>query len=190
MKPLEHPRWFALQVKRRLEKFVALGLRQKGYEGFVPVRELQQTHKGTLIKRQEALFPGYVFCEIRRDGYGLVVTTPGVIRIVGSGSNPTPIDPVEIDSLRLSCDSGRQVDPCEFLNVGDQVLVEDGPLAGVVGILTEFRNEQRVVISVTQCMRSVAVEVRDCRLRCMGRKEVSTAIGAMEKQRLLLSRAI
>jgi transcription antitermination factor NusG len=160
-----------VQVRKRLEKSVALGLRQKGYEEFVPMHELGRSCRGA--NREEALFPGYVFCCIGGGKYGLVVTTPGVIRILGAGSCPTPIDPVEINSLRLSCETGHRVVPCEFLNVGDWVTVEDGPLAGAVGILMERRNEQRLIISVSQCMRSVAVEVSGCRLRPLDKKPVS-----------------
>ncbi len=185
----KHPCWFAVQVKRRLEKSVALGLRQKGYEEFVPVHESQRLYRGAIV-REEVLFPGYVFCYIREDGYGLVVTTPGVIRILGAGSCPTPIDPVEINSLRLSCESGHRVVPCEFLDVGDWVTVEDGPLAGLVGILVERRNEQRVIISVTQCMRSVAVEVSGCRLRPLEKKRIPAVSAPSDSRVFLPPRAI
>lgn len=183
------PCWFAVQVKTRLEKFVALRLRQKGYEEFLPVREVERTCRGTRVNREEVLFPGYVFCCIDEGRYGLVVTTPGVLRIVGAGNCPSPIDPIEINSLRLSCETGRRVVPCEFLNVGDWVLVENGPLAGVVGIFIERRNEQRIIISVSQCMRSVAVEVSGCRLRRLD-KRPSTAVVAPPASTFVLPKAV
>lgn len=183
------PCWFAVQVKTRLEQSVALALRQKGYQEFVPVHEVEQPYRGTRVSRQEVLFPGYIFCCIGEARYGLVVTTPGVLRILGVGNCPIPIDPIEIDSLRLSCERGRRVLPWEFLNVGDWVLVEDGPLAGVVGILIERRNEQRIIISVSQCMRSVAVEISGCRLRRLD-KRPTTAVAQQPDSGFLLPRAV
>jgi transcription antitermination factor NusG len=184
----KNPCWFAVQVRRRLEKSVALGLRQKGYEEFVPMHESERLSRKTV--KEEALFPGYVFCHIKADGYGLVVTTPGVIRILGSGSCPTPIDPVEINSLRLSCESGRRVVPCDFLNIGDRIMVEDGPLAGLVGILAERRNEQRAIISITQCMRSVSIEISGCKLRSLDKTRIPSASAPRDIRALPPNRAV
>jgi transcription antitermination factor NusG len=39
------------------------------------------------------------------------------------------------------------------------VRVESGPLRGMEGILSEFRRQHRLVLSVTLLQRSIAVEV-------------------------------
>lgn len=183
------PCWFAVQVKRRQEKSVAFGLRNKGYEEFVPVHATARSRRGVIVNQQEALFPGYVFCRIGDARYGLVVTTPGVIRILGMGNCPTPIDPVEINSLQLSCKSAQRILPCEFINAGDWVEVEDGPLTGVVGIFMERRNEHRIILSVSQCMRSVAVEVSGCRLRSLG-KQRAPVVSSSSGEPFVLPRAV
>ena len=49
------------------------------------------------------------------------------------------------------------------LKIGQRVLVERGPLAGLEGVLLQMRSQCRIVVSVTMLQRSVAAEIgRDC----------------------------
>jgi transcription antitermination factor NusG len=87
-----------------------------------------------------------------------ILTTPGVIRIVGVGKIPVPIEDSEINALQRITKAGLALRPCDYLRVGNRVRVEEGPLKGVEGILLKKKNEQRLVVSVTLLQRSVAVE--------------------------------
>jgi transcription antitermination factor NusG len=49
--------------------------------------------------------------------------------------------------------------PWPFLEVGDRVRIESGPLSGLEGLLVEFRGSHRLILSVTLLQRSVAVEL-------------------------------
>lgn len=147
--------WFAVHVKPRAERPVATFLRTKGYEEFIPTRELRSARRSA----RRPLFPGYLFCRMRPDCQGLIVTTPGVIRIVGSGGKPIPIDAEEINSLQIMVNSGLTTCTWEGLHLGDKVFIKEGPLSGAVGVLTSIRARQRLVITITMMMRSVAAEV-------------------------------
>lgn len=147
--------WFALQVRVRMELSVSAMLRAKGYEEFLPLRwsNLSQSHA-------EPLFAGYVFCRLAPEACGRFVTTPGVIRVVGFGGRPTPVDAEEIIALQLVDKARWPVSACEGFHVGDKVVIEEGPLRGVSGILSSVRGQHRLLISVQILMRTVAVEVR------------------------------
>jgi len=147
--------WFALQVKARSEHQVAGMLRAKGYEEFLPTHNVKK--KGLAAKAP--FFPGYVFCKINTNACGLIVTTPGVIRIVEFGGKPAPVDPEEIRSLQLIVNSGVPVCVMKGLNVGDKIRVEAGPLCGAVGILISIRPKQRLLVSISMMMRTVIAEV-------------------------------
>ena len=147
--------WFALQVRTRMEHQVATILRSKGYEEFLP------THT---VKKQQGpcnvpLFPGYVFCRVPPDTYGLIVTTPGVIRIVKFGDKPAVIDPEEIRSIQLVLLSRAPLTVIRGLSVGDKVLIEDGPLRGAMGVLSSMRSHQRLQVSIAMMMGTVVAEV-------------------------------
>lgn len=147
--------WFALQVKTRTEHQVAALLRVKGYEEFLPTHNVRKKR----VLSQVPLFPGYVFCRINSHAYGLIVTTPGVIRIVEFGGRPAPIDPDEIRSIQLIVNSGVPICVWKGLNVGDKIRIEEGPLRGAVGVLTSILSKQRLLVSISMMMRTVVAEV-------------------------------
>jgi len=152
---LEGSEWFALQVRARTEHQVATILQAKGYEEFLPIYHVKK--KST--SRAVPLFPGYVFCRVSPHACGLIVTTPGVIRFVEFGGRPAAIDPEEIRSIQLIINSGAPTYVLMGLHLGDRVRIQEGPLRGAIGVLTSIRAKQRLIVSVTMMMRTVAAEV-------------------------------
>jgi len=55
--------------------------------------------------------------------------------------------------------SGLLVTPWPFLQVGQQVIIERGPLEGVEGILEQVKGKFRLVVSICLLQRSVSTEV-------------------------------
>lgn len=148
-------KWFALQVRTRTEHQVATILRSKGYEEFLPLRDTKR--KGTFSP--DPLFPGYLFCRINPQAHGLIVTTPGVVRIVAFGGRPAPVDPEEIRSIQIIVNSGLPICIWQGLHVGVKVCIREGPLRGAVGVVTCIRARQRLVVSIPMMMRTIAAEV-------------------------------
>jgi transcription antitermination factor NusG len=105
------------------------------------------------------MFPGYLFCRFGPEVWGPIVTTPGVIRILGAGNRPTPIEDAEIERIHRIADAEIDVEPCRFLQVGHRIRVTDGPLTGVEGALSSVRGRDRLVVSVELLRRSIAVEL-------------------------------
>lgn len=151
--------WYALKVKPKHEKVVARSLRAKGYAELLPLYDDRHKSGNGFRLTKLPLFPGYVFCRFDIRRRLPVLKVPGVSYIVGEGKLPTPIDAAEIESLQLVANSRATVNPCEYLAAGTPVRIENGPLAGVRGILQSYKNECRVVISVSLLLRSVAVEL-------------------------------
>lgn len=79
--------------------------------------------------------------------------------MVGVGKNPVPIDESEITAIQTSIKSGLPRQPWPFLQVGDRVRIEHGPLGGVEGILLRFGGHHSLVLSVSLLQRSVAVQI-------------------------------
>jgi transcription termination/antitermination protein NusG len=55
--------------------------------------------------------------------------------------------------------AGLAATPWPFLRVGDRVLIDRGPLAGIEGSLIEAKKSLRLVISIELLQRSIAAEV-------------------------------
>jgi transcription antitermination factor NusG len=151
--------WFAIQTKPSFEQTVSKALEMKGFAAFVPTYREPRAWSDRVKILDVPLFPGYVFW--RKDGERTLpaLTTPGVRSIVSFGRVPAAIPNEEIESVRRFISSDLDVKPWPFLRVGQTVRVEKGPLAGVDGILQEFKGSYRVVVSISLLQRSIAAEV-------------------------------
>ena len=138
---------------------MAASLRSKGLEEFLPLYRSRNRWSDRVQDVDLPLFPGYVFCRLQPSGRLPVLTTPGVLSIVGSGKIPQPVEPEELAAIQSLVKSGLPAIPWPFLKTGERVRIEHGALEGVEGIVTAVRKESRIVLSVTLLQRSVAVEV-------------------------------
>src|SRR5262245_40136986 len=151
--------WYALRLKSRHERISAAALYSKGYEVFLPLYRRKSRWSDRIKEVETPLFPGYLFSRFDVQKRLPILATPGIVSIVGFGKNFTPIEEDEIAAIQAIVASQLNAQPWPFLQVGQRVLIEHGPLAGVVGILISVKKMHRIVVSVTLLQRSVAVEV-------------------------------
>src|SRR5947209_10782833 len=151
--------WFAAQVWAGREHVCARHLLVRGYDVFLPCYQEHRRWSDRVKKIERALFTGYVFCRTTGHVLERLLTTPGVIRIAGDGRRPLPIADEEIDAIRRAVESGLTLEPSDFLDVGQRVRVEAGPLRDTEGIVVRVMNQHRLIISVSLLRRSVAVEL-------------------------------
>lgn len=153
-----HP-WFAVRVRSNRERVVGLHLKQRGFEEYSPSYKVEQQWSDRKKSVDRFLFPGYVFCRLDPGARLPVLTVPGVVGLVGLGKTPVAIPDQEIDRVRSLVQSGLLVMPWPYLNVGDLVLIERGPLAGLEGILQRVKGKYRIVVSIHLLQRSVSAEI-------------------------------
>jgi transcription antitermination factor NusG len=152
--------WYAIRVQSRLGSVASTTLRGKGYEEFLPMYCSRRRWSDRIKELEQPLFPGYLFCRFNvTDRLMPILTTPGVMSIVGAGKTPISIDGEEIDAIKTILRSGLDVQPWPHLFVGCKVLIERGPLAGVDGIVTSTDKVYRLIASVSLLQRSIAVEI-------------------------------
>jgi transcription antitermination factor NusG len=152
-------KWFAIRVKSRYEKLVAAIVHDKGFEEFLPLYQSRRRWSDRLKAVDLPLFPGYIFCRLNPQHRLPLLTIPGVLHFVGIGKIPIPIHEREIAAVQATVRSGLMVEPWEFLEAGQRVRLEDGPLAGLDGIFVATSKHQRIVVSVTLLKRSLAVAI-------------------------------
>ncbi|PYT79029.1 MAG: NusG-like protein [Acidobacteria bacterium] len=151
--------WFAVQTRARYENFAAKQLAGRGYEVFLPFYHCKRRWSDRMQEFEVPLFPGYLFCRFNLLDRLPILTTPGVIQVVGIGKTPVPVDEQEVIALQTAVKTGLPRQPWMFLKVGQRVRVEVGPLSGLEGVLLTFKGRYRLVLSVTLLQRSVALEV-------------------------------
>jgi len=152
--------WYAIQVRSKLGSVASTTLRGKGYEEFLPLYRSRRRWSDRIKELDLPLFPGYLFCRFDvSDRLMPILTTPGVIGIIGAGKTPVSVDDEEIEAVRAILRSGLAARPWPFLRVGSKVYMEAGPLVGVEGIITNTDKVYRLIVSVRLLQRSVAVEI-------------------------------
>jgi transcription antitermination factor NusG len=151
--------WYALRVKPRFEKLVHEHLEHKGYEAFLPSYVSRNRWSDRVKEVRLPLFSGYTFCRFDVNARLPILVTPGVQFIVGLGRTPIAVDETEIDAIRRAVNSGQPMRPWPFIKVGQKVEIERGPLQGLRGIVLRVKNVDRLIVSVSLLMRSVAVEL-------------------------------
>jgi transcription antitermination factor NusG len=152
-------KWYALAVKPRHEKSVHRLLQAKNQETFLPLYGKHHRY----ARREKVFhlpwFPGYLFCRFNLEMSRPVITTPGVIRVLGTGRGATPVDDSEIASLKLAAQAQTAVAPWPFLQGGERIRISEGALAGMEGTVIHVKNEPRIILSVTLLQRSVLLEI-------------------------------
>jgi transcription termination/antitermination protein NusG len=151
-------RWYAAYTKPCHEKRVAEHLEIRKIQLFLPLyRSLRRWNNGC-VPPERPLFPGYVFTRILPDERVRVLELSGVISIVGTTREPTPLPDEDIERLRSGLHLVR-AEPHPTVTVGEAVRIRRGPLKGMTGVVTRQKNSLRVVLTVDLIMKSVAVEV-------------------------------
>ncbi len=151
--------WFAIRVKSRYEKAVSAALKGKGYEEFAPLYRRRDAGPSRLEGAELPLFPGYVFCRFDPEYRLPILVTPGVVHVVSFGRIPCEVCETEIEAVRAVHRSLLGVEPWPFLQVGQRVSLQRGPLRGIEGIITGQKGGCRLIVSITLLQRSLAVEI-------------------------------
>ncbi len=152
------------KVKAALEERI----RQYGMEEFfsdvvVPTEKVIEVVKGERRTSSRKVFPGYILVkmELNKDSWHLVQDTPRVTGFVGGLQNPVPLSDAEADKIIRQMEE-RELNPVPKYNfeVGDSVIVTEGPFTNFHGVIDEVRPEKgKVRVMVSIFGRSTPVEL-------------------------------
>ena len=151
-------RWYALHVRCNQEKNVAQSLDSRGVEHFLPSYQSRRRWKDRQVTLDMPLFPGYLFVRLPLLERSKALMAPNVVSLVGTRNVPAVIQEEEIENIRRGLKHGK-VEPHDVLQVGQRVMIVEGIMEGMEGILLRKQNRTRVVVSLDSIVRAFAVEV-------------------------------
>lgn len=158
--------WYALQTRPRHERVVVHKLADRGVQTFLPT--LTEVHRWSDRKKsvQVPLFSCYVFARFRdeRTERLNVLRVGGVLGLVGSHGEGTPIPDVQVDTIRTLVERELPFSPCPFLKIGQRVRIRGGALEGLEGKFVARNGSHTLVISIDAIERSVAVRLEGYRV--------------------------
>jgi hypothetical protein len=78
------------------------------------------------------------------------------------------VDDSEIAAIQRVVSSGLRAEPWPYLELGQRIRIERDALAGLEGILVNFKGNDRIIVSVSLLRRSVALEIDRSCVRSVG----------------------
>lgn len=156
--PLPKMPWHVLQVRSNFEKQVALHLTVRGVEHYLPLYKERVKWTDRTVNTERPLFSGYVFARFLPCSRVVVVSVPGVVRSLGDEEGNL-VSCAELDKIREGLASGLQLRPHPNVGMGTRVRVRSGVFEGVEGVVTEFRQECKVVIALAAVRQCFSLEV-------------------------------
>jgi transcription termination/antitermination protein NusG len=153
--------WYALHTRPRHEKLVEQRLQDHGVATFLPI--ITEVHRWSDRKKsvQLPLFSCYVFAKLipNRAERLRVLRVEGVLGLVGSHNEGSPIPDDQIHAVQMVVDAAVPWSSHPFLKIGQRVRIRSGALDGLEGILVSRNGNDTLVISVDAIQRSLAVRV-------------------------------
>ena len=155
--------WYVVWTEARAEKAVAPRLDRLGYESWLPT--FTATRQWSDRKKQVTLplFPGYLFCRTGPGKWHDLLRVPGVLTLVKAGSAAAVLSDDYVEGIQRAIASPESApepfeEPPEFAP-GDQVVVLEGPLTGLTGVVKQLQSRRVLVIWVELIGRGVACTI-------------------------------
>ena len=165
-------RWYIVQAYSNFEKkvaesikerAVAAGLEDSFEEILVPTEEVVEMRRGRRVNAERKFFPGYVLVkmEMSDQTYHLIKETQKVTGFLGADNKPMPVSQREVDQILYQVQEGvERPKPTVTFEVGETVLVADGPFASFSGLVEDVDEERaRLKVAVSIFGRETPVEL-------------------------------
>ena len=163
------------RVLQNLENRVSsLNMEDYIYEIVVPTEEVTEIRNGQRKLVRRTVLPGYVLVrmDLTDESWSTVRHTPSVTGFVGHSNSPVPLSLDEVEKMLApavvaAATAGsdtpskrkKKIEVADF-EVGDSVMVVDGPFAGVHATITEINvNNQRLKALVEILGRETPVDL-------------------------------
>ncbi len=155
--------WFVIWAESRAEKKVEQRIAAMGLEPWLPVVKERHRWSDRWREVECPLFPGYLFARATNADWPRILRTPGVLTVVREGGKPALLADSFVTELRDAI--GREGAAPESVtesvdySLGDEVIVQEGVLAGVRGVVRQRRGGRQLVIWVAEIGRGVAFTI-------------------------------
>ena len=152
-------KWIAVYTKSRHEKVVIQELENKNIEAYCPIFKERRQWSDRKRWVEFPLFRSYVFAKIELKNSLYVLQAMGVHHIIKFQGNISIIPNEIIQNIKSMIDGGFTVEQAEYFVKGDEVIVVDGPLKGMDGIVVKIKNENKLVLKVAAIQQAIAVQI-------------------------------
>ena len=171
----EH-RWYAIQttaghenkvrslIDRRIKDDPRPEEEKPIRQALVPTQEVVEIKNGKKVTAERKIYPGYVLVDMLKNQETLhtINGIQGVIKFVGTGREPMPLRPDEVNRLLGIEEAVKEEEPQETIPflVGQVVEITEGPFSDFSGTVEEvLADKGKVRVTVSLFGRPTSVEL-------------------------------
>jgi transcriptional antiterminator RfaH len=153
--------WAVVNTQPHREYLALENLERQGFIVYCPSVRRRTTHARRTREVLRPLFPGYLFVHVSRDQqhYRPILSTLGVKTLVHFGGRLAYLEKDFVQELKSRETDGAIVLPPRQYKVGQEVRLEAGPFAGLVGAIVEMDEKERIVVLMHLLNRPVKVKL-------------------------------
>ncbi|MDD3667491.1 MAG: UpxY family transcription antiterminator [Bacteroidales bacterium] len=143
-------RWFALYVQPRKEKVVEQELLKRGYEVYLPIKQVLRQWKDRKKIIEVPLIPSYIFMNIEEREMWNIVRINGCVKFIWFNGKACPIPDNQIDSIKLLLEKKVEIEQTSINpSSGDLVRIIEGDFTGLVGVFLHKKEKNNFAVRVT-----------------------------------------
>ncbi len=161
--------WYALYVKSRTEKKVAIELAGGGFDYYLPLEKRLKQWSDRKKWVEEPLFRSYIFVYITQKEYYKVLQTRGVVKYISFEGKAVAVPQQQIDAIKIYL---QEIDPIlnedQQWEEGKEVEVMTGKLIGLKGILIKANGKNRVKVEIEVVGSAIILNIPRKQLRIIG----------------------
>ncbi len=155
--------WFVIWAESRAEKQVAKRIAALGLSSWLPIVKERHRWSDRWREVECPLFPGYLFARATIADWNRILRIPGVLTVITERGKPALLADSFVTALRdaIGRDGAAPEPVAESVNYvpGDEVIVQEGALRGVRGVVRERRSGRQLVLWVAEIGRGVAFTI-------------------------------
>ncbi|MBU3928152.1 MAG: UpxY family transcription antiterminator [Bacteroidetes bacterium] len=158
--------WYAIYVKSRSEKKVAIELDAAGIDYYLPIIRVLKTWSDRKKWIEEPLFKSYIFVNIDQSEFYKAINIPNSVRYISFEGKAVVIPPQQIEAIKYFLEeiNPPQVDEME-MKKGMKVEIILGNLTGLKGELIELNGKERVKIRIDVVNKSITLQIPKNKLK-------------------------
>ena len=157
--------WYAVYVKSRTEKKVAVEFEIDGVDFYLPlVKKLKQwSDRKKWV--EEPLFRSYIFVNIEQVQYYDILQIQNVVKYVSFEGKAVPIREEQIEAVKyyLNEKDPENIDQ-QTWEKGQKVEIISGSMAGLQGELIEVKGKKKVKVEIEVVGKTLVIQIPKSKL--------------------------
>ena len=153
--------WYLLKTKPNSKTLAQQHLKRQGFEVFLPLLTQQVRRGSKFVNSLKPLFPGYIFIgsELDEISWKSINATRGISKAVTLDGHYRTVATEIIEGIKRRCNQDDILQSMDYLEAGDLVKIERGPLADFICSVDKISDNERVWVLIDILHKQTRAEV-------------------------------